>query len=649
MTTEMIQQTAAALLSEYEQHIFSKMLAKGTLNDEQAQLVLQTRQQHDTSLLDILGAMQFVRLEDYAQDLAEVSINAYASELLKTDFFTYDEALIRRFDPAVMARYLFCPLQYSAGTLTILTTTLDEKYIHEEIGRVLPDADVMPFIGTERDVKDLLERVFQEEFSYAAVYGLRDANPQQSGAQVFTRPQLIVFALVGLALIVGLVTNFWNTMALLIVGISLLYMISMIFKFMLSILGWRNRFRATRHIRPEDLQSIHDRDLPIYSILVPVYKEPSVVPNLLNALADIDYPHEKLDVLILMEEDDEATIEAAKAADPPSYFRLIIVPDSQPRTKPKACNYGLHFCRGEFVTIYDAEDIPEPDQLRKAVLAFRRGDEDLICVQSALNYYNTKENYLTRMFTLEYTFWFDYMLPGLDSLVLPIPLGGTSNHFRMDALRKLGAWDPFNVTEDADLGIRAAANGYTVGIINSTTYEEANNHTGNWIRQRSRWIKGYMQTWLVHNRHPLQLIHHVGLKGWLGFQLLIGGTVWVFLINPIMWVLFLIWILFQPGWMATLFQGWVWDIAFISLVAGNGMAILLNVLATLERERNRSLFFFAISNPFYWVLHSIAAYKALWQLIRKPFYWEKTNHGLTNVKAGDLFTGADTQQPAATT
>ncbi|NJL57694.1 glycosyltransferase, partial [bacterium] len=211
----------------------------------------------------------------------------------------------------------------------------------------------------------------------------------------------------------------------------------------------------------------------------------------------------------------------------------------------------------------------------------------------------------------------------LDQLGLPIPLGGTSNHFRMVALRKLGAWDPFNVTEDADLGIRAAANGYTVGVINSTTYEEANKAVGNWIRQRSRWIKGYMQTWLVHNRHPLRLLRQIGLKDWLGFQLLIGGTAWVFLINPLMWGLFALWVVFQPGWMRLLFHDWVWLLALLSLIVGNGTAIALNILAVWGRRGNRKLFWYALSNPLYWFLHSIAAYKGLWQLIRKPFYWEK--------------------------
>ena len=338
------------------------------------------------------------------------------------------------------------------------------------------------------------------------------------------------------------------------------------------------------------------------------------------------------------------TIEAARSANPPSFFRFILIPPSQPRTKPKACNYGLSFCRGEYVTIYDAEDIPEPDQLRKAVHAFRTGPESLVCVQAALNYFNSAENYLTRMFTLEYSYWFDYMLPGLDRLGLPIPLGGTSNHFRVDRLRELGAWDPFNVTEDADLGIRASAQGYTVGIIDSTTYEEANRAYKNWIRQRSRWIKGYMQTWLVHNRNPIRLLRRIGLRSWLSYQFFIGGTCLTFLINPLMWSLYVIWLLFGPEWLDEVFGGWVVYIALFNFLIGNMLGIYLNMLAVFRR-RLFHLTAFAMTNPLYWWLHSIASYMALWELFTKPFYWQKTTHGLTTVHAVSQILGQE--QPAA--
>lgn len=634
MTPEQTVQ-AQALLSDHEMKMLRR-LAADRLSAEQIDTVLGLRQRNQTPLLDILGALNLINLNDYAGDLAEVAGTAYASDLIASDAFVHDPDLMRRFNPAVMARHLFCPLQLAGDLLTVLVTDVDNAGYETAIADVLPQVEVVPFVGTERDVKHLLDRVFGPSFLHQAVHHLAETRPDQSAARVVVRRQGLGLALLALISVAGLLIDPWATLAVYVVIISVFYLVSIAFKFGLTLLGAQNRLRRDRRFSAETLAAIPDADLPIYSILVPVYHEPAVVPNLLRALASIDYPHEKLDVLILLEADDEETIAAGKASNPPAFFRFFIVPESLPKTKPKACNYGLNFCRGEFVTIYDAEDIPEPDQLRKAVAAFKRGGDRLACVQSALNYYNANENYLTRMFTLEYTYWFDYMLPGLDRLGLPIPLGGTSNHFRTDMLRELGAWDPYNVTEDADLGIRIAANRYTVGVMSATTFEEANKHVGNWIRQRSRWIKGYMQTWLVHNRHPLRLIRAVGLKGWLGFQLLVGGTVWVFLANPIMWAFFIVWLLADPAWLDRLFFDWVQIIALISLVLGNGIAIGLNILAVLGRRGNRHLVAFALSNPLYWTLHSIAAYKALWQLIRRPFYWEKTTHGLTTFQAHRL-------------
>jgi len=191
--------------------------------------------------------------------------------------------------------------------------------------------------------------------------------------------------------------------------------------------------------------------------------------------------------------------------------RIIVVPDGQPRTKPKACNVGLRFAHGEFLVIYDAEDRPAPDQLRRAVAAFRAAPPEMVCLQARLSYWNVDENALTRFFTLEYAHWFDLMLDGLAALRLPIPLGGTSNHFRVQPLRMVGAWDPHNVTEDADLGLRVAAQGMTVSTLASTTLEEACCRPWPWIKQRTRWIKGYMQTALVHTRHPIRFVRAAGL------------------------------------------------------------------------------------------------------------------------------------------
>ncbi len=264
-----------------------------------------------------------------------------------------------------------------------------------------------------------------------------------------------------------------------------------------------------------------------------------MLPMLAQSLRELDYPLGKLDIKLVLEASDHETIEVASTLGLEGVFEVIRVPPSHPQTKPKACNFALQFARGEFLVIYDAEDRPEPDQLRKVVATFRQSSPNTACLQCRLNYFNADENWLTRMFTLDYALWFDQMLPGLERLNVPIPLGGTSNHFKIDVLRELHAWDPFNVTEDADLGMRLTQKGYRVGVVDSTTFEEASCHAGNWIRQRSRWMKGYMQTFLVHTRRPLHLMRTTGPLGFLGFVFFIGGTVLSGLLNPVFWLLYI--------------------------------------------------------------------------------------------------------------
>jgi glycosyltransferase XagB len=621
-------------LTDEEKATLLHLLDTQIITTELAEQALVIHVKNKTPLRDILGAMGFISQNDYAANLAEVDQTAYLSELIGSEYFDYNPDFMRQFDPAVLVRYLFCPLQNMGDTVVVLAADPDEVQIARVIHTVVPGAEIITMVGTEINITRLVNMVFAEKLLDKAVNALRRDHQHQSASTVFTRSQLIVIGVLLILLVVGLVLDLWSILSAFVVVISLVYVTSIFYKFALSVFSYGDRKK--QHEQRQQVAALNDVDLPIYSILVPVYKEPEVVPRLLKALARIDYPREKLDVLLLMEADDLETIAKAKEAKPPSFFRFILVPESLPRTKPKACNYGLNFCRGKYVTIFDAEDIPEPDQLKKAVTAFESGSDTLICVQAALNYFNSHENYLTRMFTLEYTYWFDCLLPGLDRLKLPIPLGGTSNHFRLDKLWELGAWDPFNVTEDADLGIRASANGFTVGVIRSTTYEEANKAFKNWLRQRSRWIKGYMQTWLVHNRNPLRLLRKIGLKNWLSYNFFIGGTVAIFLINPLMWIFFLLWVVFQPAWMPLIFAGWVWNLAAFSLIVGNLLAVVLNMLAILAR-RDYELVPYAISNPLYWCMHSIEAYIGLWQLIRNPFYWEKTDHGLTSVETDHLF------------
>jgi glycosyltransferase XagB len=248
---------------------------------------------------------------------------------------------------------------------------------------------------------------------------------------------------------------------------------------------------------------LSDAELPRYTVFVPLFKEVEILPHLANALARLDYPAAKLDIKIVLEEVDASTIEAASKLAFPGNVDLIVVPDRLPRTKPKALNYALQFATGDLAVIYDAEDRPEPDQLRKAATRFHRASADVACLQARLDYFNASENWLSRQFTIEYATLFRGLLPLLSRFGLPLPLGGTSNHFRIGVLRALGAWDPFNVTEDADLGMRLHRAGYRVETLDSTTYEEACCQSVPWIKQRTRWLKGWMQTFGVHMRSPL--------------------------------------------------------------------------------------------------------------------------------------------------
>jgi cellulose synthase/poly-beta-1,6-N-acetylglucosamine synthase-like glycosyltransferase len=307
--------------------------------------------------------------------------------------------------------------------------------------------------------------------------------------------------------------------------------------------------------------------------------------------------------------------------------RVVKVPYAPPQTKPKACNYGLTLSSGELVTIYDAEDRPEPLQLRRAVAAFRDLHSSVSCLQARLSYHNTEQNIITRWFTAEYLAWFGALLPALAAQGVPIPLGGTSMHIKREVLNRVVAWDPHNVTEDADLGVRLHRLGYRTRVLDSTTYEEANSDFVNWVKQRSRWYKGYMQTWLVHMRHPIRLHQELGLEGALTFHALIGGTPFMALINPFFWALVLAWFVLKLTVVATLFPAFIYYPAMLSMIFGNFLLLYSN-LVVVRIVRHERLVLSVLLSPLYWGMMSVAAIKAFIQLITAPSQWEKTTHGL---------------------
>lgn len=541
-----------------------------------------------------------------------------------------DKNLAALISPEEVMRYQIIPLYAIGNTMWVITT---EPNNPDALGflslRFWEFDNIEQVIATDIDFDKVSQYIYEDKMSDAAINGLFYVKPEQSARKVLSAPQIIFLCLLMAVSAIWVCLNHSTFFIFVLALVQVFYLVSVSFKVIATICGISRLNRERVGAAP--VNDLDPKHLPIYTVLIAAYKETKVIGTLIKAIKRLDYPENKLDIILLLEEDDKETLEAAKREQPPASWRLLVLPNSQPKTKPKALNYGLHFARGEYLTIYDAEDVPEPDQLKKAVAAFKSHPDNYICFQAALNYFNSNDNFLTKMFTLEYSYWFDCLLPGLDALKLPIPLGGTSNHFDVEKLRRIGGWDPFNVTEDADLGIRASVEGYKVGVIDSTTYEEANSKLGNWLKQRSRWVKGYMQTFLVHNRNPLKAVKEMGLKQWLGYNLLIGGTPAMFLINPIMWALFIYCILSGiPILDPTTTPALLLYISAINLFIGNALIMCVNMAGIVPRKYYRLLPYVLLS-PVYWLLQSVGAYKALWQLITKPSYWEKTTHGITSV------------------
>jgi cellulose synthase/poly-beta-1,6-N-acetylglucosamine synthase-like glycosyltransferase len=451
-------------------------------------------------------------------------------------------------------------------------------------------------------------------------------KPEWSAREPLTRGQRAFLIALSVSVLAALAVSPTGAGRAFVLVSTLFYLVFTFYK--LALVRFSVSSDAEIGVSPAEASALADSDLPVYSILVPMYREPETIADVVAALERMDYPPDRKDVQLLLEEDDASTRDAAAAIRLPAGFRITVVPPSFPRTKPKACNYGLALARGPYLVIYDAEDRPEPDQLRKAVAAFRRSPPDVVCLQSRLNFYNPRQNLLTRWFTAEYSAWFDLSLPGLSALNSVIPLGGTSNHFLTDRLRELLGWDAYNVTEDCDLGVRIYRAGYRTRMLNTTTWEEACGSLGFWVRQRTRWLKGYIQTYLVHMRRPAVLLRELGLANFLHFQLLIGGIVFSFLINPIYWFLAILWFLTRMEMLTHLFPGPVFAMGAVCLFAGNFVFAYLCAMGCFCRGYF-DLVKYALLAPVYWVMMSYSGWRAFFQFFSNPFHWEKTKHGLS--------------------
>ncbi len=550
--------------------------------------------------------------EAYAERARRLGL-PFASEVRLAEGAAVDMAAIRR---GTFAK--------SPGTAGLAFVAPEEETL-PEIAHWLtryPVARQRLCVATPMAIRSALVDAGARRFATNAVTRLATLYPDLSARRVVTGRQLFAGLALAATIVLGVrVAPLATAIALNLIGAFFFFGVSVL-RFIAA------GFVSGRTLGDADAAGDEgDDDLPVYTILVPLLHEAHLVADLVAALGRIDWPHDRLDIKLIVEADDPETVAAARVWGHGPPFEVIVVPPGQPRTKPKALSFALPFARGAFVTVYDAEDQPHPRQLRAAYRTFQHLPPEVACLQATLAVDNASTSLIAQSFAIEYSALFDGLLPALAALDMPLPLGGTSNHFRRAALTEVGGWDPFNVTEDADLGLRLARFGYRSGTLDLETLEEAPAKLGPWMRQRTRWFKGWMQTWLVHTRHPLRLLHELGWRRFLGFNLIGTGLIVSALIHPL-YLVTLVALATNPLDLwgdGSAFAAMTVGINLFNLFAGYAaMAVLAR--RTLElRGKQRQAWALTLL-PFYWLMMSLACYRALAQLVVKPHKWEKTPH-----------------------
>ncbi|WP_374274163.1 glycosyltransferase [Brevundimonas sp.] len=436
--------------------------------------------------------------------------------------------------------------------------------------------------------------------------------PRRESAQKagLTRGQLTAL-IVGLAVIVAVALTFPAR-----VWTGLVYFTWAVF---LIIATWRLLVILT----PRGAAPVARLDvLPRYTVVAALYDEAAMLPQLVERLSRLDYPSTRLQGLIVLEADDQATLSAARSLPLPTWMAILVVPADTPgpRTKPRALNHALNHVTGDLITVYDAEDDPHPAQLREAAARFQRPGHDIACFQAPLRIRVApgRNGFLERQFAAEYASLFEVTLPAMARLGLPFPLGGTSNHFRADILRQVGGWDPWNVTEDADLGYRLWKRGWRLGVLTRATWESPPTDLDQWLPQRTRWLKGYMQTWGVHMRAPWRL----GLRGFWSLQITTG----VAILSAAVHALTAAWMIMLGMTAATKGLSPATPPIAVLVLAAGVLAAWLTCWLGLRRAGGRYRLIDAVSAPTYWSLTTVAFFQAAWRLVTQPYAWDKTPH-----------------------
>ncbi|WP_112309707.1 glycosyltransferase [Pseudogemmobacter bohemicus] len=540
-----------------------------------------------------------------------------------------EAAAIDRLGTGFCQRHGILPLR-RAGAVTVVATSRPETFatlrpvIEAQIGPVL-----MALAPAAR-IAQALALVRGPQIAHAAETRVAtDLSCRTWGGIGLKLTVAAIFAA-----LMGLVANFPVT-----IGLVLLVMVlgAMVLSTLMKLVCGIATLRRPAPPQPDPVAG----PLPRVSVLVALYRESDIAPRLVRRLSRLDYPRDLLEVVLAVEEEDHLTRNALEGAGLPAWMRIVVVPPGRVKTKPRALNVALDHCHGAIIGVYDAEDAPDPDQIRRVVTHFRQSDSGLACVQGVLDYYNPATNWIARMFTIEYAAWFRLILPGVARLGLMVPLGGTTLFFRRDVLDDIGAWDSHNVTEDADLGIRLARAGYRTELLSTVTREEANCRPVPWVKQRSRWIKGHMMTWIVHMRQPLRLWREVGTRAFLGFQVMFLGAAVQTLLAPLLWSFWIIAFGFSHPLAEALPEGVAWAMLAAFLLSAV-VDFTLGWLA-LKQAGHRISKFWVFTLHLYQPLATFAGAKALWELITRPFYWDKTSHGIfDNIEAA----GTGRKKPA---
>jgi glycosyltransferase XagB len=496
------------------------------------------------------------------------------------------------------------------GGVVVLTDQDDPGAVRERAVRLLGGRPFRVEHVPLREVHEALLAGHGRALDEEITHGFGRARPSHAARGGMARGQIGVLVVAALAVVIAIGTGR---------GVWLLAAVTL-FLTAINGLGLLAAWAYTRPSRDVD-PPLPDDELPTYAILIPAYREEAVIGKMMRHIEALDYPRHLLDVIVLVERHDPATERAVLAANPPAEVRIVRIPPGTLQTKPRTCNLGLQLARGELLVIFDAEDRPEPDQLRRVAARFAAGGPDLACVQARLKIANGRHNLLAGCFELEYATRWNLVMPGLIRLGLPIPLGGTSNHFRTALLRELGGWDAWNVTEDADLGMRCAADGYRIGMVDAVTWEESVTDLGAWHGQRTRWHKGMLITTMVHTRDLARTWRSFGAKGLLVLFLMVLGNPLGALLRSASEVCAL---LFVTGALPTGFPG---------LAAVTGTVVLTSMAAQFVlhaiagiRERVHRPWALILLLPLYGLAQTWAAASAIVEAVRRPFHWSKTPH-----------------------